>query len=136
MWTEWADEDTACRLERSGEIADDLYALGETTGDPLIRMAGHGTAGIANWHVGEMHGRARELDVAVGLASELPISEAPLGFELELRLMSAAFHLYVHEMIGDVPLGKPVRRAVEGPGGSLCDRHRGRVQCRRRTGGW
>ena len=106
MWTEWADEDTACRLERSGEIAHDLLDLGETTGDPLIRMAGHGTTGIVNWHVGAMPAAARELDVAIELASALPMSEAPLAFELELRLMSAAFHLYVHEMIGDAPSGE------------------------------
>jgi hypothetical protein len=101
LWTEWADVDTACRLDRSREIAQTLVEWGERTGDPLTRLAGHGTTGVVHWHLGAMDDAARELDLAFELAMDLPLGETPLAFELELRLISATFRLFVHEMIGD-----------------------------------
>ncbi len=101
LWTEWAAHDSLCDYARSEPIALRLHALAEETDDPLVRVTGLASLGIARWHQGRLTEASALLDEAVQVGATVTAPVMTVGLDLEVLLLPHPFSRYLHVLVGD-----------------------------------
>jgi tetratricopeptide (TPR) repeat protein len=102
LWAEWAAASTAVDLVRAQAIVDQLDALVADSNDPVVQMIGHCVVGVHCWQTGRLTLAARHLDRFVEFRDQVPLAATGMPFEAEHRLVGSAFHLWVHDLVGDI----------------------------------
>jgi DNA-binding SARP family transcriptional activator len=102
VWAEWAAHDTSCDFDRARPVAEQLAALGRESEDPLVRLAGATTWGIQCWHDGDLRGSFEAFARAAEARAAIDPVDNDLSLIVELLVLSASFHLYIAEQVGEL----------------------------------
>jgi DNA-binding SARP family transcriptional activator/tetratricopeptide (TPR) repeat protein len=113
LWTEWAAHDTRCDFRRSGAVAEQLHTLAEQTDDPLVRVTGLASLGIARWHGGQVSEAVDLLDEAVRVGGDARAPTMTLGLDLEVLLLPHPFSRFLHVLVGDLGTPAEAEAALE-----------------------
>ncbi|HEX6418074.1 MAG TPA: BTAD domain-containing putative transcriptional regulator [Acidimicrobiales bacterium] len=123
LWTEWAAHDTRCDLARAAAVARQLHDLAERSDDPLVRVTGLASLGIAHWHAGRVREASALLDEAVQVGAGANQPDMTLGLDLEVLLLPHPFSRFLHVLAGDLGGAADAEAAMEALADAAPDRY-------------
>jgi DNA-binding SARP family transcriptional activator len=106
LWAEWAGAATACEFDVAEPLARQLLELGLQSEDLSLRASSYGAWGIQCWHLGRIREACQYLDRAMETEAMTGLSFASRGVHIENRILSAGFHIAMHELAGDIDDGE------------------------------